>query len=569
MNLFRIKFTKLVQGDKDKSKRNASASEKLTITDLFLHLAPDSKGDLALLEGTMEYVLLLSQIEGDESSMSKLIERAVQSLYGTIDTVFLDSLRDLADPSQAAFREAYHAHLEKYEETIGYLIKIYVDARRDLTPNLLERLLKDLEKSHPSAGQYSRSYAHELVEAILEISSFEATKFMTIFAGKKNDRNQRPGIVQITVEKSHPFAAYLNNLCDGSITPLFDKLLTVDVTEAVDLATWINRHHGGNEEADDDSDGEDKPEISDLDNWKQEVVFELNTTLTSRIFMRLKATAVKEIDNYVPTQEDMGPHSTTNSSLVETTSKNTKSLLADDSPRARAEKLLGAGILNAYPPVVSAVQLFVLFNDLYDKRKKDFVSSSKCLVLTSLTSLQRSDEMAYMIIHGTCEAINKAAKQIAARYSSIDSLIFSIKNLVLIKNVVLALEISGSHRASILDFSSIWMTFSDLRSRGGFLDITSYYNMLTQGTLLPRVVESVQDARTELDGLLRQTITKFREECAGKLWNKGRKSPEKDHWVVKEQLLAKLKVMFPEEVQLRESLWQAVEELVEDWKVGA
>lgn len=177
--------------------------------------------------------------------------------------------------------------------------------------------------------------------------------------------------------------------------------------------------------------------------------------------------------------------------------------------------------------------------------------------------------MAYAVIHGTSEAINKAAKLVASRHSLVDSLIFSIKNLVLIKNVILALEISGSHRASILDFSSIWMTFSDLRSRGGLLDITSYYNMLTSGTLLPRVVENVQDARTELDGLLRQTITRFREECAGKMWNKGRKSPEKDHWVVKEQLQAKLKVMFPAEEQLRVSLWQAVEELVEDWKAGA
>jgi hypothetical protein len=177
--------------------------------------------------------------------------------------------------------------------------------------------------------------------------------------------------------------------------------------------------------------------------------------------------------------------------------------------------------------------------------------------------------MAYTIIHGTCEAIDKAAKQVYSKHSSIDSLIFAVKNLVLLKNVVLALEISGSHRASVLDFSSIWITFSELRSRGGFLDMRSYYNMLTNGTLLPRVVETVQDARAELDGLLRQTITKFREESASQLWNKSRKSPQKDHWIIKENIQKKLKVMFPMEEQLRVSLWQAVELLVEDWKVDS
>src|SRR5258706_7737922 len=108
--------------------------------------------------------------------------------------------------------------------------------------------------------------------------------------------------------------------------------------------------------------------------------------------------------------------------------------------------------------------------------------------------------MAYEIMHGACSAIMRGASAVTAKYTSIDGNIFAIKNLVLLKNLVLAYEISGSRQASALDFSRMWATFSELRNRGGLFDVTAYYALLRSGNLFPLVVMSVQDAMTELDG---------------------------------------------------------------------
>ncbi len=174
--------------------------------------------------------------------------------------------------------------------------------------------------------------------------------------------------------------------------------------------------------------------------------------------------------------------------------------------------------------------------------------------------------MAYAIMHEASSAVMRASNMIATRLSPVDARIFVIKNLVLLKNLVLAYEISGSRRAAALDFTRMWSTFSELRSRGGLFDVRAYYTLLSSGELLPEVVMSVQDARVELDGLLRETITKFREECANMLWNQKSRGPAKDSWKVKQDLQNKIAKMFEHESLLRDNLWAAVEETVEEKK---
>ena len=174
-------------------------------------------------------------------------------------------------------------------------------------------------------------------------------------------------------------------------------------------------------------------------------------------------------------------------------------------------------------------------------------------------------EIAYEIIHETSLSIMRASGEVA-RKDKIDGYIFAIKNLVLLKNLILAYEISGSRQAAALDFTRMWTTFSELRNRGGLFDVRAYYTLITTGELLPEVVTTVQDARVELDGLLRETITKFREECASLLWKQyGFPLPERA-WAGKKKMQEKLEVMFTHERELRENLWAAVEETLAERK---
>ncbi len=166
--------------------------------------------------------------------------------------------------------------------------------------------------------------------------------------------------------------------------------------------------------------------------------------------------------------------------------------------------------------------------------------------------------MAYEIIHEISVSIMRAAGEIA-RADRIDSQIFAIKNLVLLKNLILAYEISGSRQAAALDFTRMFQTFTELRTRGGLFDVRAYYRLITAGVLLPQVVNNVLDARVELDGLLRETITKFREECAGTLWRQYGFPLNSKAVEGKRKLKEKLKIMFATEEELRDNLWAAVE----------
>jgi hypothetical protein len=155
-------------------------------------------------------------------------------------------------------------------------------------------------------------------------------------------------------------------------------------------------------------------------------------------------------------------------------------------------------------------------------------------------------------------------------HGTIDAQIFAIKNLVLLKNLVLTYEISGSRRAAAIDFSPLLNSFSDLRSRGGLFDVRAYYDLLTTQSLLPRVVENLDDARAELDGLMRETITLFREACADALMPKSgtAKDPTRTESVVRTSLQTKLDVMFRGEQMLSDNLWAAVEETLELRRAG-
>lgn len=139
--------------------------------------------------------------------------------------------------------------------------------------------------------------------------------------------------------------------------------------------------------------------------------------------------------------------------------------------------------------------------------------------------------------------------------------LFAIKQLLLLKNLVLAYEIAGSRRASFLDFSDLWATFAELRTRGGLFDIGSYYNLLKSGNLFPKVVENVQDARVELDGLLRESITMFREASA-KMFLTERSGGKRGIKTAEDEIKGKLMEVFPHEAKLRENLWEAVQSLV-------
>jgi hypothetical protein len=461
--------------------------------------------------------------------------------------------------------------LTMYENALKFKIQEYVSTRLSNIPDKVEELLNStVSGQFDPRGDFPR-YARECLLATLEICANECIKYLNIFDSKWRTLKYPDRISPVVLSTENgKFKDYLSTIALRVFDILQPFLQTIEIPTAVELATWLNSHVSyRNTPGEVSSNSDEEEEETDVipGQAKSRVAGQINNKIIAFIFDRLREILLRDVERYTGKSEDFIHSGTSSQPSLDVKSK-VEDDLFEDPINARLEKALGLGIQGAYPPVKVACRLLVYVNDLTFENNGENVS---CVFATKtnlfLTNLQGSSEIAYEILHQTCQAVTRAADTVIQKFSQMDSRIFAIKNLVLLKNLVLAYEISGSHRASVLDFTDLWATFAELRVRGGLFDIASYYNLLTSGNLLPKVVENVQDARVELDGLLRENITMFREESA-KMMLKERSSGKRGEMSAEKQIKKKLAAAYPQEEQLREGLWEAVQLLVDEKRRG-
>ena len=121
------------------------------------------------------------------------------------------------------------------------------------------------------------------------------------------------------------------------------------------------------------------------------------------------------------------------------------------------------------------------------------------------------DDLAHHIVHSTTVSLANASTLISHRTSSPpDGHLFLIKHLLILKQQIVAFDIEYVHPDTSLDFSGVTATFHELRDRGGLFDLRNLWRFLSSGgSLLPKVVENMLDAKVELDGRLRTVINEF------------------------------------------------------------
>lgn len=104
------------------------------------------------------------------------------------------------------------------------------------------------------------------------------------------------------------------------------------------------------------------------------------------------------------------------------------------------------------------------------------------------------------------------------RPTQADAHLFLLKQLLILKQQILAFDIEFVSPESALDFTSLTSTFADLRIGGAnaitfgslFANLTNPGRLIGGiGALVPRVVENMLDAKVELDAQLRTIITEF------------------------------------------------------------
>lgn len=126
------------------------------------------------------------------------------------------------------------------------------------------------------------------------------------------------------------------------------------------------------------------------------------------------------------------------------------------------------------------------------------------------------DDLAHQIVHQTTLSLVRASDQIGNRATPPDRQLFLLKQLLILKQQIVAFDIEFVTPELDVDFSSITNTFWELRERGGLFDPRNIMRFLGSN-MMPRVVENMLDAKTELDSQLRRIITDFTNSFAAQM----------------------------------------------------
>ncbi|KAK3385017.1 Sec34-like family-domain-containing protein [Podospora didyma] len=174
----------------------------------------------------------------------------------------------------------------------------------------------------------------------------------------------------------------------------------------------------------------------------------------------------------------------------------------------------GEGSSNAFPLVKQAIELLVMFDQSMPKER-----------------CQRNSPVVFKLVKESIAALQRAESRIKASKNGTDPDLFMIKNLLILKNELLSLEIGDvrSQAAGLQHFRQIWDTLRPqnliglLSSFSTYIPGSSLWSSRTStptpagtpgGTNGGPAGSEVQDASEQLDELLRQSIYAFTRRWA-------------------------------------------------------
>jgi hypothetical protein len=175
----------------------------------------------------------------------------------------------------------------------------------------------------------------------------------------------------------------------------------------------------------------------------------------------------------------------------------------------------------------------------------------------------------FKIVRETIQNLQKAEGRIKAIKAAADPDLFMIKNLLIIKNELVSLEIGDikSHGDSMQHFGQIWDTLSPQNWMGFFSSVTSAVGSSIWslgGSTAPAAVTAktltVEDMNEQLDEMLRQSIVGFTNRWATLINDStARKVGVKPIAKVETELQTMLQTAFSDQPEVIVKLKEAIE----------
>ncbi|KAL0939690.1 golgi complex component [Colletotrichum truncatum] len=209
----------------------------------------------------------------------------------------------------------------------------------------------------------------------------------------------------------------------------------------------------------------------------------------------------------------------------------------------------GVSSSNAYPTVKQALKLLSMYDQAMPKERS-----------------QKNNTVVFKIVRETIHILQRAEARIKSIKAGTDPDLFMVKNLLIIKNELVSLEIGDirSDAAAMQHFGHIWEHLSPQNWVGFVSNIISVGSLWSRGgTQQPSVTAktlTVEDMSEQLDELLRQSIVAFTQRW-GKLTNDAteRKPGVKPIGKVEKELEELLQRAFSNQPEVIGKLKEAIE----------
>ena len=234
----------------------------------------------------------------------------------------------------------------------------------------------------------------------------------------------------------------------------------------------------------------------------------------TRLVFRTQAILRDEIENFKPKPEDLDYPARTG------ISQKAKANQTPTSGRRRSSQPKELQIIGEDVDSADESEAAWTIRDSSTAMANCYPTLSKAIKLLSriyrLVNSSVFDDLAHNIVHQTTLSLHTAASQISSSVSTADGQLFLLRHHLLLKSQIVAFDIEFVTPDISFDFSNLTSTFYELRSRGGLFNPRNLMR-LAGGSLFPRVVETMLDAKVELDGRLRTVINDFTAGCAASM----------------------------------------------------
>ncbi|KAM0257587.1 hypothetical protein ACHAQJ_004287 [Trichoderma viride] len=382
--------------------------------------------------------------------------------YGRFQEMMADSY-SLLPNMRKVVRSAYHAYGQPveasvttatYVNAITTIFRTYLSTRdRDLklmTQHDLDEYQKEVKSL--SVETASRNFVKQLFERMYSEDGLFTKIFNIELAWSPSPESAFQAVKLVNTSMVHP----------GNLVPLAINLQAVfqsaQLQETCNIVGWL-----ANEYAVADYDEEESPSFRKYREYAARLLADHLWPFTDNLF---EAEIAKSITK-APTQDG----SLKISPVVD-----------------------GVASSNAYPLVKRAIELLAMFDRAMPKERS-----------------AKNSPVVFKIVRETIQILQRAEARIKSLKTDTDPDLFMVKNLLIIKNELVSLEIGDirSQPPAMQHFGQIWDTLSPQNWVGFFGSVISG-NLWSRGA--PSVTAktlTVEDMSEQLDELLRQSIYAF------------------------------------------------------------